>query len=67
MRARVPENRAFRYFLSVAGTTAGPRFAAVQGRGLMLGKATAVMDKILSISHSFLPKVALERGGQGAD
>ncbi|MGI6687371.1 MAG: ABC transporter ATP-binding protein [Christensenellales bacterium] len=62
-RRGVPENRAFRYFLSVAGDYRWAKdLRLYKGQGLMLGRATAVMDKILSINHSFFTKSGFWNG-----
>jgi ABC-type multidrug transport system fused ATPase/permease subunit len=56
-KRNVPENRAFRYFLNVAGDYRWAKdLRLYQGQGMMLGKAQAVMDKILAINHSFFTK-----------
>lgn len=62
-RRGVPENRAFRYFLSVAGDYRWAKdLRLYRGQGLMLGKAKAVMDKILAINHSFFTKSGFWNG-----
>lgn len=62
-RRGVPENRAFSYFVSVAGDYRWAKDVRLyKGRGLMLGKAEAVMDKILAINHSFFTKSGFWNG-----
>ena len=53
----VPETRAFRYFLNVAGDFRWAKdLRLYQGANLMLSKSAVVMDKILSINHAFFTK-----------
>ncbi len=62
-RRGVPENRAFRYFLNVAGDYRWAKdLRLFKGQGLMLSKAQAVMDKILAINHSFFTKSGFWNG-----
>lgn len=62
-KRNVPENRAFRYFLDVAGDYRWAKdLRLYKGAGLMLDRAGQVMDKILTINHAFMTKSGFFNG-----